>query len=218
MLFRSKNNVGANLKFTYDNDIKTQNIGDDIKNSVARQNMALAGQVLYNWDYRYFVDFNFGYNGSENFADGHRFGFFPAASAAWNIQREKFMQNLTWLDMFKIRYSYGKVGNDRLMDGNNQIRFPYLYTIDYVTHKVDGKDEKKPVYNFGNLGTPTRPDYQHGVHYTALASKNVTWEESTKQDVGIDLAMFHNTFSLTVDYFHEKRTGIYMRQIGRAHV
>ena len=207
-----KNNVGANLKFTYDNDIKTQNIGDDIKNSVARQNMALAGQVLYNWDYRYFVDFNFGYNGSENFADGHRFGFFPAASAAWNIQREKFMQNLTWLDMFKIRYSYGKVGNDRLMDGNNQIRFPYLYTIDYVTHKVDDKDEKKPVYNFGNLGTPTRPDYQHGVHYTALASKNVTWEESTKQDVGIDLAMFHNTFSLTVDYFHEKRTGIYMRR------
>ena len=211
-----KHNVGANLKFTYDNDMNTQNIGDDIKNSVARQNMALAGQVLYNWDYRYFVDFNFGYNGSENFADGHRFGFFPAASAAWNIQREKFMQNLTWLDMFKIRYSYGKVGNDKLYVGNNQIRFPYLYTLDYTGyHDDNGNQVPNNVYNFGydhNLGTATRDPYRQGLHYTALASNNVTWEVATKQDVGLDLALFHNTFSLTVDYFHEKRTGIYMQR------
>ena len=71
------------------------------------------------------------------------------------------------------------------------------------------------VYNFGyvgNLGQATRDQYQQGIHYSALASKNVTWEVATKQDVGIDLAMFHNTFSLTVDYFHEKRTGIYMQR------
>lgn len=192
-------NVGANFKFTYDNNISTQNIGSDIKNSVARKNVAIAGQVLYNWDYRYFVDFNFGYSGSENFADGHRFGFFPAASAAWNLKREKFMQNVTWLDMFKIRYSYGKVGNDNL--GNN--RFPYLYTIDYTG---DG------VYNFGNLDNPTRGEYQHGISYSSLASPYVTWEVATKQDLGIDVALFNNTFSFTLDYFHEKRTGIYMER------
>lgn len=67
----------GNLKYTWDDNIQTQNIGDDIKNSVSRKNLAFAGQVAYNYDYRYFVDFNFGYNGSENFADGHRFGFFP---------------------------------------------------------------------------------------------------------------------------------------------
>ena len=122
------------------------------------------------------------------------------------------MQNLTWLDMFKIRYSYGKVGNDNLGD----IRFPYLYSIDYSGyHDDNGEQVPNKVYNFGyvgNLGQATRDQYQQGIHYSALASKNVTWEVATKQDVGIDLAMFHNTFSLTVDYFHEKRTGIYMQR------
>lgn len=193
--FAEKHNVGANLKYTYDSSIATQNIGEDIKNGVSRKNMALAGQVYYNWDYRYFVDFNFGYNGSENFADGHRFGFFPAVSGAWNITRENFMKDITWLDMFKIRYSWGRVGNDRLGDN----RFPYL--IDYSGDNV---------YNFGTIGSPTRGEYQHGVHYSSLASTNVTWEVATKQDVGIDLALFNNRFTLTADYFHEKRTGIYM--------
>ena len=137
-----KNNTGANLKYTYDNSIATQNIGEDIKNGVARKNMALAGQVYYNWDSRYFVDFNFGYNGSENFADGHRFGFFPAVSGAWNITGEKFMEPVRWLNMLKIRYSWGRVGNDRMND-----RFPYLYTIDYSGDNV---------YNFGTVGTPSR--------------------------------------------------------------
>lgn len=193
-----KNNTGANLKYTYDNSIATQNIGEDIKNGVARKNMALAGQVYYNWDSRYFVDFNFGYNGSENFADGHRFGFFPAVSGAWNITGEKFMEPVRWLNMLKIRYSWGRVGNDRMND-----RFPYLYTIDYSGDNV---------YNFGTVGTPTRPEYMHGVHYSSLASRNVTWEVATKQDVGIDISLFNNRFSLTADYFHEKRTGIYMQR------
>ena len=193
-----KNNTGANLKYTYDNSIATQNIGEDIKNGVARKNMALAGQVYYNWDSRYFVDFNFGYNGSENFADGHRFGFFPAVSGAWNITGEKFMEPVRWLNMLKIRYSWGRVGNDRMND-----RFPYLYTIDYSGDNI---------YNFGTVGSPTRPEYMHGVHYASLASRNVTWEVATKQDVGIDISLFNNRFSLTADYFHEKRTGIYMQR------
>ncbi|MDE5941324.1 MAG: TonB-dependent receptor [Muribaculaceae bacterium] len=204
-----KHHVGANLKYTYDNDLKTQNIGSDIKNGVARKNMALAGQVLYNWDYRYFVDFNFGYNGSENFADGHRFGFFPAASAGWNLKREAFLKDVNWIDQLKIRYSYGKVGNDKIYEGNNLIRFPYLYSIDYVR---DSEGDPKNVWNFGTLNSPTRPAYQQGLHYSALASNNVTWEVATKQDVGLDIGLFHNTFSMTVDYFHEKRTGIYMKR------
>ncbi|MBO5779687.1 MAG: TonB-dependent receptor [Muribaculaceae bacterium] len=197
--FAHHNNVSANLKYTYDSHIQTQNIGSDIKNSVARKNMSLAGQISYNWNYTYFVDVNFGYNGSENFADGHRFGFFPAASAAWNIQREKFFRDLEWLDMFKVRYSYGKVGNDNM----GGVRFPYLYSIDYTGENV---------YNFGTLDTPTRAEYQHGLHFSSLASNNVTWEVATKQDVGLDIVLFQNRFSLTVDYFNENRTGIYMQR------
>ncbi|MCM1111044.1 MAG: TonB-dependent receptor [Clostridium sp.] len=193
-----KNNVGANLKYTYDSFTTTQNIGDDIKNSVAKKNMSVAGQLLYNFDYRYFADVNFGYNGSENFADGHRWGFFPAFSLGWNLSRESFMRwaSESFLNMFKIRYSWGKVGNDAM-----STRFPYLYTIDYSGDNV---------YNFGTQNSPTQSSWQHGLHYTALASNNVTWEVSKKQDVGLDIALFNNHFSLTVDYFHEKRTGIYM--------
>ena len=197
-------NVTGNLKYTWDDNIQTQNIGDDIKNSVSRKNLAFAGQVAYNYDYRYFVDFNFGYNGSENFADGHRFGFFPAFSVGWALDREKFMQNLTWLDMFKIRYSWGKVGNDNCGD----VRFPYLYTLDYIRDKngmiVNG------IYNFGTTGSPTRFDYTQGIHYTGLASNNVTWEVAKKQDIGVDIALFNNSFTMTVDYFRERRSGIYM--------
>lgn len=196
--FAEAHTVGGVFRYTYDENIQTQNIGNDIKNSVARKNMGIAGQVSYNFKSRYFVDFNFGYNGSENFADGHRFGFFPAVSGAWVLTNESFMQNQNVLDLFKIRYSYGKVGNDVM-----PFRFPYLYTIDY---SGDG------VYNFGTLSNPTRGEYNHGLHYTGLASPYVTWEVSTKQDVGIDLALFNNKFNLTADYFHEKRTGIFMER------
>lgn len=202
--FNKVHNVGANVKFTYTSNTMTQQLSDDIKDGIAKKNVALAGQILYNFDYRYFVDFNFGYNGSENFADHHRFGFFPAVSAAWNLKREHFMDNVTWLDMFKIRYSWGKVGNDNLGDANgSQIRFPYLYTLG----AIDGRQ-----YNFGTWNTPSSDTFSKGWHYTSMASPQVTWEVAKKQDVGLDLALFNNSFSLTVDYFHEKRDGIFMQR------
>ena len=202
--FNKVHNVGANVKFTYTSNTMTQQLSDDIKDGIAKKNVALAGQILYNFDYRYFVDFNFGYNGSENFADHHRFGFFPAVSAAWNLKREHFMDNVTWLDMFKIRYSWGKVGNDNLGDANgNQVRFPYLYTLG----AIDGRQ-----YNFGTWNTPSSDTFSKGWHYTSMASPQVTWEVAKKQDVGLDLALFNNSFSLTVDYFHEKRDGIFMQR------
>ena len=151
--------------------------------------MGLAGQVTYNFANRYFLDYNFGYNGSENFADHHRFGFFPAYSLAWNIGEEPWVQkHFDWLDMLKVRYSHGRVGNDNTGD-----RFPYLYTL----------GETNAGWNWGN-------GHVSGIHYTQVASPNVTWEEAVKDDIGLDIVIFHNRFSLTVDYFHEKRTGIYM--------
>ena len=187
--FAKVHNLGANLKYTQDSYIQTQNIGDDIKNSISRKNMGLAGQVTYNFANRYFLDYNFGYNGSENFADHHRFGFFPAYSLAWNIGEEPWVQkHFDWLDMLKVRYSHGRVGNDNTGD-----RFPYLYTL----------GETNAGWNWGN-------GHVSGIHYTQVASPNVTWEEAVKDDIGLDIVLFHNRFSLTVDYFHEKRTGIYM--------
>ena len=161
----------------------------------------MAGRVSYNWNYRYFADFNFGYNGSENFADGHRFGFFPAFSLAWNIAEEKFIKkHLKWMNMFKIRYSYGKVGSDKLKIGDTEYRFPYLYTI-----KDDGSG-----WTWSDYGSSD--NVYTGMYYSQLASNNVTWEIATKHDAGVDLSLFNDKFTATVDYFHEQRDGIYMER------
>jgi len=194
--FDKLHNFSAVSRFTQDERIQTQNIGTDIKNSVSKRNQGLAGQLTYNYALRYFVDFNFGYNGSENFADHHRYGFFPAFSLAWNVAEEPLAKKaLPWLNMFKLRYSWGKVGND------NMGRFPYLYTLDYTPNIG---------YNWGsNLSSGTIP----GIHYTQMASPNVTWEVARKTDFGFDFVAFDNKFSLTMDYFHEKRTGIFIQRM-----
>ena len=186
-------NIGATLKYNQNSSISTVGIGGDIINGIAQRNQGLAGRVSYNWKNRYFADFNFGYNGSENFAKGHQFGFFPAMSAAWNVAEEGFIRNnAKWINMFKIRYSYGKVGNDNL-----GTRFPYLYTIATIDSS----------YEWADLGYSKS---YNGMAYTSLANNNVTWEIATKHDLGIDLALFNDKFGLTVDYFNEYREGIYM--------
>ena len=194
--FDKLHNFSAVSRFTQDERIQTRNIGTDIKNSVSKRNQGLAGQLTYNYALRYFIDFNFGYNGSENFADHHRYGFFPAFSLAWNVAEEPLVKKaLPWLNMFKLRYSWGKVGND------NMGRFPYLYTLDYTPNIG---------YNWGsNLSSGIIP----GIHYTQMASPNVTWEVARKTDFGFDFVAFDNKFSLTMDYFHEKRTGIFIQRM-----
>jgi len=188
--------VGGTLKYSQDAYRTTVDIGTDVKNGIAKRHMGLAGRASYNWNYRYFADFNFGYNGSENFADGHRFGFFPAFSLAWNIAEEKLVKKyLKWMNMFKLRYSYGKVGNDKM-----DVRFPYLYTI-----KDDGNG-----WTWSDYGSPD--NVYTGMQYTQLASNNVTWEIATKHDAGVDLSLFNDKFTATVDYFHEQRDGIYMER------
>lgn len=188
--------LGGTLKYNQDSRIQTQNIGDDIKNGISRRHQGVAGRVSYNWNYRYFTDFNFGYNGSENFATGHQFGFFPAFSVAWNIAEEPVIkEKLKWMNMFKLRYSWGKVGNDNFGD----VRFPYLYTIE------------------GGKGGYQWADYNYdknysGMAYSVLAANSVTWEIATKHDVGVDLSLFNDKFTATVDYFHEQRDGIYMER------
>ena len=190
-----EHNLSSTLRYTYDMLRKTVDIGDDLKNGIAETNIGLAGQVTYNWKNRYFFDFNFGYTGSENFAKQHRWGFFPAYSVAWNIAEEPIVKKaLPWVSMFKLRYSHGKVGNDDTGE-----RFPFLYTIE---GGAGGKD-----YNFGTPSNPVRPGT---LHYSQIASPNIGWEVATKDDVGVDIALFNDKFSLTVDYFREERSDIFM--------
>lgn len=186
---------GAIVKYTQSSTVFTQNIGNDLKNGIARRNQGIAGRVNYNYKSRYFIDFNFGYTGSENFHKDNRFGFFPAISGAWNIGQEPLLKDLNWIDMLKIRYSYGKAGNDNL----GGVRFPYLYTIE---QDVDG-------YDFADFSSSNK---WSGIHYSGVASPNVSWEIATKQDLGIDYSFFDNKINGSLDYFRQRRTGIYMQR------
>ncbi|WP_270090525.1 SusC/RagA family TonB-linked outer membrane protein [Sphingobacterium sp. SYP-B4668] len=192
-------NVGGVARFTRDALVKTVNVGDDIKNGLSRRNQALAGRVTYNWKNRYFTDFNFGYTGSENFSLGQQYGFFPAFSAAWNVAEESIVkENVLWMNMFKIRYSWGKVGNDQLKIGNDLERFPYLYAIG-----------SGGGYQWADYGFNRSYD---GMRFTQVASPYVTWEMATKQNLGFDIALFHDKVIANLDFFNEERTGIYMER------
>lgn len=201
-------NVGAALRFTRDAFIQTVGLGTDIKNGISRRNQALAGRLLYNWNDRYMVNFNFGYTGSENFAPGQQYGFFPAISFAWNIAGEKFMKDhLSWINLFKIRYSYGKAGNDQLAGGE---RFPYLYTISELFRRDSDGNLIQPLeptggYQWADYGSDR---YYGGIIYSQVASSYVTWEVATKQNLGFDIETRGGTAN--VDFFKEERSGIYM--------
>lgn len=196
------NSIGAVIKYTQDNYVNTSSIGADIMQGIARRHQGLAGNLSYGYKNRYLLNYNFGYNGSENFADGHQFGFFPAYSLAWNIAEEDFVKdNIDWLGMFKIRYSYGEVGTD-----NSSSRFPYLANYGNYSSNTPAGDESIS-YNWGDLNSEFR---YPGLTYTRVSSNNVTWEIAKKHDVGFDLYLWGDKVELIMDYFDEKREGIYM--------
>lgn len=201
--------VSGVLKYSQDKNIDTSHYGEDIIKGIERRHQGLAGRFTYGWKYRYFFDFNFGYNGSENFAKGHQFGFFPAYSVAWNIAEESFVKkNLPWINMFKLRYSYGKVGNDYM-----NTRFPYL--AEFATWKPDPEkgdivNQIPPAdksYNWGDIGNNMIYPI---LTYSRVASNVITWEIATKHDIGLDFSLWNDKLSGSIDYFHEQRDGIFM--------
>lgn len=159
-----------------------------------KRSQGIAGRLSYTFDRRYVGEFNFGYNGSENFAKGHRFGFFPSLALGWIISEEKFMRNCAdWLTLLKLKGSIGKVGNDDI--GGR--RFAYITTINTGASG----------YHFGYTGDYWRQGYSEG----EIGVNNLTWETSTKTNVGIELGLW-NEFNLQFDYFYEHRTNIFMQR------
>jgi TonB-linked SusC/RagA family outer membrane protein len=148
----------------------------------------ISNRLTYGYKQRYFMDLTAGYSGSENFAVGNRFGFFPAVSAGWIISDEDFMKgSSSFLDFLKIRGSYGLVGNDALGSAR---RFAFN---DYFSRSNTG-------YTFGTGFTGTT-----GTVQLALGNPDLTWEKAYKTSVGIDAKMFKQSLSLSADYFYEDR-------------
>lgn len=198
-LFGQDHRVGA--LFLYTLRSKTNTVpGYDYIGAFPYRNLGIAGRVTYAFRDKYFAEFNFGYNGSENFAPGKRFGFFPSYAAGWMISNERFWEPLReTVNILKIRGSYGKIGNDQI--GGNR-RFAYNTTL----------NTSAAGFTFGTSG----PTVATGRPATGISTKdfgnpNVSWEEATKADVGIELGLF-NMIKIQADYFYEKREGIFIQR------
>lgn len=164
------------------------------------RNQGVAGRLSYTYDGRYVADLSFGYNGSENFERGKRFGFFPAVAVGWIISQEKFMQPLSnTISSLKLRATWGKAGNSEIgkRGDNDYRRFAYISTIIDTGSYTWGTDAN--VYRLG------RSEGEIGV-------PNLTWETVTKMNVGFDLGLWNNSVNLVVDVFKEKRDDIFMQR------
>ncbi|WP_157963020.1 TonB-dependent receptor [Chitinophaga deserti] len=185
------------LKLMYDRDFGKHSLGGLFLFNRNHRAMAgdlpyvyegYVGRATYNYDKKYYLEFNAGYNGSENFPTGKRFGFFPAASAAWMISNEDFMPKNTALSFLKLRFSHGYVGNDQIGGGR------WLYMSDYS--RTDG-------FTFGNVATGTGGYYESRIGNTAI-----TWEKAAKTNLGIETGFLKDRIKLNVDLFRELRSDI----------
>lgn len=156
--------------------------------------MGLVGRATYNFDERYLLEFSMGLNGTENFAPGRRFGYFPAVSGGWIVSRESFFPENKWVTWVKLRGSYGEVGNDQM--GNRR----YLY--------LPNSWGSGTGYYFGNSnGSSSNPSYS-GSTETALGNPMVTWERAKKLNLSADLKFLSDRLAVTGTLFKENRNNI----------
>jgi TonB-linked SusC/RagA family outer membrane protein len=166
---------------------------------LAKRYQGLVGRVTYAYDNRYLAEVNFGYNGSENFAKGKRFGFFPAFSLGWRISEEKFMEpTKAWLNNLKIRGSYGQVGNDVYLVSGVQQRFLYEQKWSQISND----------YYFGTNG-------QTGIYEQQYPNYGVTWERAHKYNLGLEFAVLNNSLTGNIDVFYESRNNILTEYLTR---
>lgn len=160
---------------------------------IPRSYVGLVGRATYDYMTKYLADFSMGYNGSENFAKGHRFGFFPAGSLGWIVSEEPFFKPLrSTVSYLKFRASLGKVGNDITSDSSRFLYLPDTYVI------------SAGAYSFGTT-TSTKV---RGASEGKVGNPDVTWETATKQNYGVDMKLLGNRLTFNFDYFIEHRRNI----------
>ena len=191
-----KHDVTGLLVFTASESL-TANAGS-LQLSLPSRNAGLSGRFTYGYDKRYFVEYNFGYNGSERFHKSHRWGFFPSAGLAWMMSNEKWFKPLTKVvSNLKLRYSYGLVGNDNI--GSSSNRFYYLSEMSMNNSGLGA--------SFGE----TRNVSYNGIGVVRYANEAITWEKSYKSNYALELGLFKK-LDIIAEYFTEHRTDIFMQR------
>lgn len=186
--FGEAHNVTALLNYN-----QSRKVDPDLAYKVPNSYQGIVGRITYDYKYRYLFEFNMGYNGTENFAPGKRFGFFPAYSLGWVLTEEPFWPKNDVLTFFKIRGSYGEVGNDRI-GGERFLYLPSSYISDsgqYWFGEVNGSYTSIGIVSEGKIGNP-----------------ELTWERAKKTNVGVEMTLWGNRLRVTGDWFLENRDNI----------
>lgn len=170
-----------------------------LQTSLAKRNVGFSGRFTYSYDNRYFVEGNFGYNGSERFDKSQRWGFFPSAGLAYVISNEKFFKPLTpYIQKLKLRASYGLVGNDNIAASSD--RFLYLSEI-----------------NMNNSGSGASFGYNegayklNGISVSRYADPNITWEIAKKTNFALEMTLLDG-LNFTAEYYTESRSNIFQER------
>lgn len=196
-------NVGALVLYNQSKSYYPED-PDKLYISIPSGYVGLVGRVTYDYASRYMVDFNVGYNGSENFAPGKRYGFFPSASVGWTPSEEKFWKPVSKvISYMKLRASWGKVGNDNMGNRTHRYRFLYLPgSYNFIAGGPHGGGNGTA--NFGTNNSNWLP----GAYEASAGNPNVTWETAMKQNYGIDVKFFKDRLSVNADVFFEDRKDI----------
>ncbi len=192
--FAQKHDLGGLLVFILRN--KLESGASSLQESLPFRNLGLSGRFTYGYDSRYFLELNFGYNGSERFQKNNRFGFFPSIGAGWSLSNESFWDNIKpTISKFKLRGSYGVVGNDAI--GGSEDRFQYISEVD-MNNSTRG-------FTFGS----DRGNNKAGISIDRYSNPSITWEKAYKTNIALELGLFKK-LDITAEYFHEYRKNIFM--------
>ncbi|MCY4780406.1 TonB-dependent receptor [Sphingobacterium sp. UT-1RO-CII-1] len=191
-LFAEKHRVGGLVLFSMRQ--RTNNFPGDYIAAFPFRNIGVASRATYSYDDKYFIEGNFGYNGSENFSPAKRFGFFPSVALGYIMSNEEYFEPLQpVVNFLKLRGSMGEIGNDQI--GGDR-RFAYNSEMAWTSG-----------YHFGSTGQ----QWRDGIATGHPGNPNVSWESAVKKNAGLELGLF-NKIMINADYFYEKRDGIYILQ------
>ena len=159
-------------------------------NTIPYVSQGIVSRLTYNYDYKYFLEINAGYNGTDNFAKDKRYGFFPAFSAGWVLSQENFLKDNSWLSFMKLRGSYGLTGNDQLTGRR------WLFNSEYIRQQNAGYLYGDQLYGI------------EGVYEGAMSNPDVTWETAKKANIGLEMKLWNEFISISADVFSENRNNI----------
>ena len=181
-----RHTVSGMMLFNQSDEINTK--ATNVEEALPYRFRGLAGRFTYSFDDRYFGEFNFGYNGSENFAPKNRYGFFPSVGLGWVISNEPFFRGATEVIQYlKLRGTWGRVGNSQISGR----RFAYLATV---------KDTNDTSYQFGK-----NMDQTYGTTAIDEYAVDVTWEIADKTNIGLDMRLLNNKFNQVINRLEMKK-------------